>query len=205
MRVGDNPNFGYTNFDTFPWALLCAFRLMTQDYWENLYQIVRFVSHLQHLTSRDGCLLPREQVIRAAGVPQALFFVLTIFMGAFYLVNLILAIVAMSYENQQKQDEEEEEEVPPALLNLYSLLASCNCTGCSMCPAPHCQQAPPPAATAVVTTCYLCFVLTSLTDAFTSFCLLSSYWTRTRNLQKYDVTINNRTVIFSVHVETKPP
>lgn len=38
---GDNPNYGYTNFDTFGWALLSAFRLMTQDYWENLYQQVR--------------------------------------------------------------------------------------------------------------------------------------------------------------------
>ena len=39
--VGPNPNYGYTNFDNFAWALLCAFRLMTQDYWENLYQLVR--------------------------------------------------------------------------------------------------------------------------------------------------------------------
>jgi len=39
--AGPNPNYGYTNFDNFGWALLCAFRLMTQDYWENLYQLVR--------------------------------------------------------------------------------------------------------------------------------------------------------------------
>ena len=38
--MGSNPNFGYTNFDSFGWSLLCAFRLMTQDYWENLYQMV---------------------------------------------------------------------------------------------------------------------------------------------------------------------
>jgi hypothetical protein len=38
--VGDNPNYGYTSFDNFGFALLCAFRLMTQDYWENLYQMV---------------------------------------------------------------------------------------------------------------------------------------------------------------------
>lgn len=38
---GDNPNYGYTSFDTFGWAFLSAFRLMTQDYWENLYQLVR--------------------------------------------------------------------------------------------------------------------------------------------------------------------
>ena len=40
QRAGDNPDFGYTNFDNFGWAMLCAFRLMTQDYWENLYQLV---------------------------------------------------------------------------------------------------------------------------------------------------------------------
>ena len=38
---GKNPNYGYTSFDNFAWALLCSFRLMTQDYWENLYQLVR--------------------------------------------------------------------------------------------------------------------------------------------------------------------
>jgi len=38
--AGPNPNYGYTNFDNFGWALLCAFRLMTQDYWESLYQFV---------------------------------------------------------------------------------------------------------------------------------------------------------------------
>jgi len=41
LIAGPNPNYGYTNFDNFGWALLCAFRLMTQDYWENLYQLVR--------------------------------------------------------------------------------------------------------------------------------------------------------------------
>ena len=40
LTVGDNPDYGYTNFDNFGWAMLCAFRLMTQDYWENLYQLV---------------------------------------------------------------------------------------------------------------------------------------------------------------------
>ena len=88
--------------------------------------------------------LSREQVIRAAGEAQALFFVLTIFMGAFYLVNLILAIVAMSFENQQNQKKRRKmyrQLSPyfdvPALLNLKSLLASCNYIGCSMCPDPQ--------------------------------------------------------------------
>ena len=35
----DNPNYGYTSYDNFFDAFLCAFRLMTQDYWEHLYQV----------------------------------------------------------------------------------------------------------------------------------------------------------------------
>lgn len=37
---GENPDYGYTSFDSFGAALLSAFRLMTQDYWERLYQQV---------------------------------------------------------------------------------------------------------------------------------------------------------------------
>lgn len=83
---GPNPNYGYTSFDTFGWAFLSAFRLMTQDYWENLYQLV----------------------LRSAGPWHMLFFIVIIFLGSFYLVNLILAIVAMSYDELQKKAEEEE-------------------------------------------------------------------------------------------------
>ncbi|CRK91925.1 CLUMA_CG005540, isoform B [Clunio marinus] len=83
---GPNPNYNYTSFDTFGWAFLSAFRLMTQDYWENLYQLV----------------------LRSAGPWHMLFFIVIIFLGSFYLVNLILAIVAMSYDELQKKAEEEE-------------------------------------------------------------------------------------------------
>lgn len=40
MKAGRNPNYGYTSFDSFGWAFLALFRLMTQDYWENLFQLV---------------------------------------------------------------------------------------------------------------------------------------------------------------------
>ncbi|KAJ8386133.1 hypothetical protein AAFF_G00176410 [Aldrovandia affinis] len=53
---------------------------MTQDYWENLYQ----------------------QTLRSAGKTYMIFFVLVIFLGSFYLVNLILAVVAMAYEEQNR-------------------------------------------------------------------------------------------------------
>jgi len=50
-KAGINPDDGYTNFDNFPWAMLCAFRLMTQDYWENLYQLVSIYFTLYYLSS----------------------------------------------------------------------------------------------------------------------------------------------------------
>ncbi|GAB5575708.1 sodium channel protein type 7 subunit alpha isoform X2 [Prionailurus iriomotensis] len=37
VKAGTNPDYGFTNFDSFGWALLALFRLMTQDYPEALY------------------------------------------------------------------------------------------------------------------------------------------------------------------------
>uniref|UniRef100_A0A3Q1APS0 Sodium channel protein n=1 Tax=Amphiprion ocellaris TaxID=80972 RepID=A0A3Q1APS0_AMPOC len=100
MKIGRNPDYGYTSFDSFGWAFLALFRLMTQDYWENLYQ----------------------QTLRAAGKPYMIFFVLVIFLGSFYLVNLILAVVAMAYEEQSqatiKEEKEKEEEFQAMLEQL---------------------------------------------------------------------------------------
>uniref|UniRef100_A0AAY4CTX4 Sodium channel protein n=1 Tax=Denticeps clupeoides TaxID=299321 RepID=A0AAY4CTX4_9TELE len=88
IKAGRNPNYGYTSFDSFGWAFLALFRLMTQDYWENLYQLT----------------------LRAAGKTYMIFFVLVIFVGSFYLVNLILAVVAMAYEEQNQATMEEAEQ-----------------------------------------------------------------------------------------------
>jgi hypothetical protein len=49
------------------------------------------------------------QVLTTNGSYHIIFFIIVIFMGSFYLVNLILAIVAMSYDDCQKQEKEEEE------------------------------------------------------------------------------------------------
>ncbi|KAJ4920827.1 hypothetical protein JOQ06_003398, partial [Pogonophryne albipinna] len=40
LKAGRNPNYGYTSYDSFGWAFLTLFRLMTQDFWENLFQLV---------------------------------------------------------------------------------------------------------------------------------------------------------------------
>ncbi|KAK2500827.1 hypothetical protein MC885_010049, partial [Smutsia gigantea] len=92
IKTGRNPNYGYTSYDTFSWAFLALFRLMTQDYWENLFQLT----------------------LRAAGKTYMIFFVVIIFLGSFYLINLILAVVAMAYAEQNEatlaEDQEKEEE-----------------------------------------------------------------------------------------------
>jgi len=76
------------SFDSYGRAMLSCFRLMTQDYWENLYQLV----------------------LSASGRYHFLYFVAVIFFGSFYLINLILAIVSMSYQDQQKKVQVEDEE-----------------------------------------------------------------------------------------------
>ncbi|XP_070433323.1 sodium channel protein type 10 subunit alpha isoform X1 [Equus przewalskii] len=80
LKTSDNPDFNYTSFDSFAWAFLSLFRLMTQDSWERLYQ----------------------QTLRVSGKTYMIFFVIVIFLGSFYLVNLILAVVTMAYEEQNQ-------------------------------------------------------------------------------------------------------
>lgn len=50
------------------------------------------------------------QTLRAAGKTYMIFFVLVIFLGSFYLINLILAVVAMAYEEQNQATIAETEE-----------------------------------------------------------------------------------------------
>lgn len=92
LKAGRNPNYGYTSYDNFGWAFLALFRLMTQDFWENLFQLT----------------------LRAAGKTYMIFFVVIIFLGSFYLINLILAVVAMAYAEQNEataaEAKEKEEE-----------------------------------------------------------------------------------------------
>ncbi|XP_063081208.1 sodium channel protein type 11 subunit alpha isoform X1 [Cavia porcellus] len=80
LPTGVNPDNNYTNFDNFGWSFLAMFRLMTQDSWEKLYQ----------------------QTLRTAGPFSVFFFVVVIFLGSFYLINLTLAVVTMAYEEQNR-------------------------------------------------------------------------------------------------------
>ena len=71
---------------------------MTQDFWENLYQIT----------------------LRTGGPFHIIFFMVNILLGSFYLINLILAIVAMSYDELQRMAEEEAQRLE--LLYYYYLM-----------------------------------------------------------------------------------
>ncbi|GIX75139.1 sodium channel protein 60E [Caerostris extrusa] len=76
--IGENPNFGYTNFDSYGWALLTTFQLITLDYWEDVY----------------------NKIIATTGPTSVFFFMLVVFFGSFYLINLTLAVVAIAYEEE---------------------------------------------------------------------------------------------------------
>uniref|UniRef100_A0A8C8JMY0 Sodium channel protein n=1 Tax=Oncorhynchus tshawytscha TaxID=74940 RepID=A0A8C8JMY0_ONCTS len=119
IKAGRNPNYGYTSYDSFGWAFLSLFRLMTQDYWENLFQLT----------------------LRAAGKTYMIFFVLVIFLGSFYLINLILAVVAMAYDEQNEatlKEAQDKEEEFQRLLEQYRIQAQVRNTlglvgsGCSL-------------------------------------------------------------------------
>ncbi|XP_012582566.1 PREDICTED: sodium channel protein type 7 subunit alpha [Condylura cristata] len=80
MKAGANPDCGYTNFDSFGWALLSLFRLMTQDFPEALY----------------------HQILYASGKVYMIFFVTISFWFAFYLASLYLGIIAKAYEEEKQ-------------------------------------------------------------------------------------------------------
>ncbi|XP_055627097.1 sodium channel protein 60E isoform X2 [Toxorhynchites rutilus septentrionalis] len=85
LCVGENPNHGYTNFDNFMWSMLTTFQLITLDYWENVYNMV----------------------LATCGPMSVSFFTVVVFFGSFYLINLMLAVVALSYEEEAEITQEE--------------------------------------------------------------------------------------------------
>ncbi|XP_042222807.1 sodium channel protein 60E-like [Homarus americanus] len=65
--------------------MLTTFQLITLDFWEDVY----------------------NKVIATGGPLQVVFFAIVVFFGSFYLINLMLAVVAMSYEEEAENTEEE--------------------------------------------------------------------------------------------------
>ncbi len=69
------------------------------------------------------------QTLRAAGKTYMIFFVIIIFLGSFYLINLILAVVAMAYAEQNEatiaEAKEKEEEYAKILDQLKKQAEVC--------------------------------------------------------------------------------
>ena len=61
-----------------PNIMLPMLQLITLDYWENVYNMV----------------------VATGGPIHVIFFTIVVFFGSFYLINLMLAVVAMSYEEE---------------------------------------------------------------------------------------------------------
>ena len=88
LCVGGNPDNGLTSFDDFFAALLTSFRLIALDAWGRLYMLT----------------------LHTSGEGYVSFYVIIVFLGSYYLINLILAVVYMAYEEEVAAVEEELQE-----------------------------------------------------------------------------------------------
>ncbi|XP_015747869.1 PREDICTED: sodium channel protein 60E-like [Acropora digitifera] len=86
-NAGPNPDHGYTTFDNIGWSLVMALQILTMDYWENLY----------------------DKIIRSSGALYVPYFIIGVFFCSFYLMNLVLAIVYLSYEQELCSEDKERE------------------------------------------------------------------------------------------------
>uniref|UniRef100_A0A2I2ZHE2 Sodium voltage-gated channel alpha subunit 7 n=1 Tax=Gorilla gorilla gorilla TaxID=9595 RepID=A0A2I2ZHE2_GORGO len=91
VKAGINPDQGFTNFDSFGWALFVLFRLMAQDYPEVLY----------------------HQILYASGKVYMIFFVVVSFLFSFYMASLFLGILAMAYEEEKQRVGEISKKIEP--------------------------------------------------------------------------------------------
>ena len=78
------PDYGYTNFDNIYWSYISVFQVMTRNSVYKLYQ----------------------NLLRATSPVHMIFFVATLFIFSFYLMNIIVAIILMSYDELQRCKEE---------------------------------------------------------------------------------------------------
>eukprot|EP01135_Chromosphaera_perkinsii_P008377 Nk52_evm2s1315 gene=Nk52_evmTU2s1315 len=88
VNIGPNPNFGYTSWDNFLWGLLNALQIVTLDFWEDIFQ----------------------KTLATAGVDHVIYFILAVWIGSFFMLNLVLAVVTMAYETNIDIDKKEKEE-----------------------------------------------------------------------------------------------
>ncbi|QDZ24407.1 ion transport protein [Chloropicon primus] len=100
-REYENPNYGITSFDNILWAWLTIFQIITLEGWTPI------MYHVMDATSGWSMF----------------YFIMLIGLGAFFLINLAVGIVAEVYDQVQEEDEkEEEEEEENEEIDLYSYL-----------------------------------------------------------------------------------
>ncbi|KAM6941292.1 sodium channel protein type 4 subunit alpha B-like isoform 2-T2 [Lycodopsis pacificus] len=80
LKVGNNPNYGYTSFDSFGWSLMSVVRLLSKDFVENLVQLT----------------------LQAVGKAHLTFFVLVFFPGCFFVLSLAVAVVATATSEREE-------------------------------------------------------------------------------------------------------
>jgi hypothetical protein len=83
--VGENPAGGYISYDNMAWAMLTSFQLLTADWWEGVY----------------------GPVLMSTGELSVVYFLFVIFLGSFFVLNLVLAVVEGAFEQTQKIEEKE--------------------------------------------------------------------------------------------------
>ncbi|CAG7722563.1 unnamed protein product [Allacma fusca] len=79
--IGETFDDGWTSFDNFFYSMLTTFQLLTTDFWERPYDLI----------------------VSSTNPMSVIFCVIVIFLGFFYLLNLLLAVVAMSYEEEYQE------------------------------------------------------------------------------------------------------
>ena len=85
LNVGDNPDSGYTSFDNFGWACIAVLQVITLDFWENVYR----------------------KVIMAMGASTSVYFAFLVMFGAFFMMNILVAVVSSRYFITKEEEAKE--------------------------------------------------------------------------------------------------
>jgi len=88
-KVNENPNYGVTNYDTIFYSFLTTFQCVTLEGWSDIMVLM-------------------EQVYLPIII--YLFFVPLVFIGAFFLLNLTLAVINSSFTETHKRHQAQEQD-----------------------------------------------------------------------------------------------
>jgi len=80
-RTNSNPNYGVTNFDNVMYSLLCVFQSVTLEGWSDI----------------------QKQMQKAYTYYIFLYFLPLVFIGAFFLLNLTLAVINSEFTKAHKE------------------------------------------------------------------------------------------------------